>query len=62
MGVLTNSVYQMTDVWNMSNCVTRYCLTLHNKIKVARDTNMKIYKYAKYFNILKQCEFDKQEE
>ena len=59
LGVLTNSVYQMTDIWNMANCVTHYCLSLHDKIKDTRDTNKKIYKLAHQFDILKQSDFDK---
>ena len=62
LGVLTNSTYQMSDVWNMANCVTNYCLSLHNKIKETRDTNRKIYTLAHQFDILKQSDFDKKEE
>jgi hypothetical protein len=52
----------MSDVWNMANCVTNYCLSLHNKIKETRDTNRKIYTLAHQFDILKQSDFDKKEE
>ena len=61
LGVLTNSVYQMSDVWNMANCVTHYCLSLHNKIRETRDTNRKIYKLSTYYEFLKQSDFDKKE-
>ena len=49
----------MTDIWNMANCVTHYCLSLHNKIRDTRDTNRKIYILARQFEILKQSDFDK---
>ena len=53
LGVLTNSVFQMADTWNMANCVTSYCLMLHNKIRDTRDTNRKIYSLADEFMTLK---------
>ena len=47
LGVLTNSVFSMADTWNMTNCVTNYCLLLHNKIRDTRDTNKKITELMK---------------
>jgi len=58
LSTLTNSVYQMSDVWNMANSLSSYCLVLHNKIEEANMTNEKILRLRDQFEELKKNDFD----
>lgn len=56
LGTLTGSVYQMADVWNMTNFMGHYCLQLHEKIKENLRSTKFIYKLGKEFSFLNEMD------
>lgn len=55
---MTNSVYELCDVWQMANTLSSYSLSVHNKIDEYDLNIMRCRNMNKHFEALKRCDKD----
>jgi hypothetical protein len=58
---LTNSVYQLADIWVMTDTMAAYCMALHAKIDQVNQVNSAIRRLKSVHETLKQCDYSREQ-
>ena len=61
LSALTNSVYQLSDVWQLANTMSAYCVAVHEKCERTEHMLAHCRALDTQFTTLKCCDFDRKQ-